>query len=58
MFDLADELHRWADEGPALAVVTVGGSTAAPGAALAVDSARFPEAACEAAVYNLCVQAR
>jgi xanthine dehydrogenase accessory factor len=66
MLDLAEELHRWAEEGRTFAVATVvavGGS--APrglGAALAVDGegtviGSVSGGCVEGAVYDLCVQA-
>ncbi|WP_320780515.1 XdhC/CoxI family protein [Streptomyces sp. CRN 30] len=66
MLDLAEELHRWAEEGRAFAVATVvavGGSAPRdPGAALAVDSdgtaiGSVSGGCVEGAVYDLCVQA-
>ncbi|MFJ8007624.1 XdhC family protein [Streptomyces fagopyri] len=66
MLDLADELHRWADEGRDFAVATVvnvgGSAPRGPGAALAVDghgtAAGSVSGGCvEGAVYDLCVQA-
>jgi len=66
MLDLAEELHRWAEEGRDFAVATVvavGGSAPRdPGAALAVDSegtviGSVSGGCVEGAVYDLCVQA-
>ncbi|MFH8222095.1 XdhC family protein [Streptomyces sp. NPDC018057] len=66
MLDIAEELHRWTEEGRAYAVatvVTVGGSAPrGPGAALAVDSegtviGSVSGGCVEGAVYDLCRQA-
>jgi len=66
VLDIADELHRWAEDGRDFAVatvVTVGGSAPRPpGAALAVDSdgtviGSVSGGCVEGAVYDLCVQA-
>ncbi|GGL86750.1 hypothetical protein GCM10010129_33170 [Streptomyces fumigatiscleroticus] len=66
MFDLAEELHRWVEEGRDFAVATVvavgGSAPRGPGAALAVDAdgraAGSVSGGCvEGAVYDLCVQA-
>ncbi|MDQ0779166.1 xanthine dehydrogenase accessory factor [Streptomyces aurantiacus] len=66
MFDIADELARWADEGREFAVATVvgvgGSAPRGPGAALAVDSegtviGSVSGGCVEGAVYDLCVQA-
>lgn len=66
MLDLAEELHRWAEEGRTFAVatvVTVGGSAPrGPGAALAVDAegtviGSVSGGCVEGAVYDLCRQA-
>ncbi len=66
MLDLAQELHRWAEEGRAFAVATVvevgGSAPRGPGAALAVDSdgtviGSVSGGCVEGAVYDLCVQA-
>ncbi|MEU1531975.1 XdhC/CoxI family protein [Streptomyces fagopyri] len=66
MLDLADELHRWADEGRDFAVATVvnvgGSAPRGPGAALAVDGhgtavGSVSGGCVEGAVYDLCVQA-
>lgn len=66
MFDIADELHEWLDEGREFAVATVvsvgGSAPRGPGAALAVDSAgtvigSVSGGCVEGAVYELCVRA-
>ncbi|OON80132.1 XdhC family protein [Streptomyces tsukubensis] len=66
MLDIAEELHRWAEEGRDFAVATVvavGGSAPRdPGAALAVDGGgkaigSVSGGCVEAEVYELCVQA-
>ncbi|WP_086722370.1 XdhC family protein [Streptomyces carpinensis] len=66
MLDIADELHRWIEEGRDFAVasvVAVGGSAPrGPGAALAVDSegtaiGSVSGGCVEGAVYELCRQA-
>ncbi|MER5410558.1 XdhC/CoxI family protein [Streptomyces sp. NPDC002769] len=66
MLDLADELHRWAEEGRDFAVATVvrvgGSAPRGPGAALAVDGhgtavGSVSGGCVEGAVYDLCVQA-
>src|SRR3954471_13558201 len=66
MLDLAAELHRWMEEGRALAVATVvavgGSAPRGPGAALAVDSegtviGSVARGCVEVAVYDLCVRA-
>ncbi|MFJ2264558.1 XdhC family protein [Streptomyces sp. NPDC087844] len=66
MFDIADELARWAEEGREFAVATVvavgGSAPRGPGAALAVDSegtviGSVSGGCVEGAVYDLCVQA-
>ncbi|MFJ8388795.1 XdhC family protein [Streptomyces sp. NPDC094438] len=66
MLDIADELHRWAEEGRDFAVATVvavgGSAPRRPGAALAVDSGgtaigSVSGGCVEGAVYELCVQA-
>ncbi|WP_406350563.1 XdhC family protein [Streptomyces sp. NBC_00658] len=66
MLDLADELHRWAEEGRDFAVATVvsvgGSAPRGPGAALAVDShgtviGSVSGGCVEGAVYDLCVEA-
>ncbi|MFJ2026661.1 XdhC family protein [Streptomyces sp. NPDC087897] len=66
MLDIADELHRWIEEGREFAVgtvVSVGGSAPrGPGAALAVDSegtaiGSVSGGCVEGAVYELCAQA-
>ncbi|MBG0857286.1 XdhC family protein [Streptomyces spinoverrucosus] len=65
MLDIADELHRWAEEGRDFAVATViavsGSAPRAPGAALAVDTegtaiGSVSGGCVEGAVYDLCVQ--
>ena len=66
MLDIADELHRWVQDGRDFAVATVvavGGSAPRPvGAALAVDTdgtvvGSVSGGCVEGAVYDLCVQA-
>ncbi|MFF4700398.1 XdhC family protein [Streptomyces chattanoogensis] len=66
MLDIADELHRWLEEGRAFAVATVvavgGSAPRSPGAALAVDSqgtaiGSVSGGCVEAAVYDLCARA-
>ncbi|MCN9240303.1 XdhC family protein [Streptomyces sp. RY43-2] len=66
MLDIAEELHRWAEEGRAFAVATVvavgGSAPRGPGASLAVDSegtviGSVSGGCVEGAVYDLCVQA-
>jgi xanthine dehydrogenase accessory factor len=66
MLDLAEELHRWAEEGRSFAVATVvavgGSAPRGPGAALAVDSegealGSVSGGCVEGAVYDLCVRA-
>ncbi|MFG2206678.1 XdhC family protein [Streptomyces sp. NPDC048638] len=66
MLDIADELHRWVEEGRDFAVATVvavgGSAPRSPGAALAVDSrgtviGSVSGGCVEAAVYDLCDQA-
>ncbi|GAA4794092.1 XdhC/CoxI family protein [Streptomyces ziwulingensis] len=66
MFDIAEELHRWAEEGREFAVATVvsvgGSAPRGPGAALAVDSdgtaiGSVSGGCVEGAVYELCAQA-
>ncbi|WP_314416285.1 XdhC/CoxI family protein [Streptomyces sp. DSM 40484] len=66
MFDIADELSRWVEEGREFAVATVvavgGSAPRGPGAALAVDSGgtvigSVSGGCVEGAVYDLCVQA-
>lgn len=66
MLDLAEELHRWTEEGRAFAVATVvavgGSAPRGPGAALAVDSegtviGSVSGGCVEGAVYDLCVRA-
>ncbi|MDO0929321.1 XdhC family protein [Streptomyces sp. TG1A-8] len=66
MLDIAEELHRWAEEGRDFAVATVvavgGSAPRGPGAALAVDSGgtvigSVSGGCVEGAVYELCVQA-
>ncbi|WP_052864104.1 XdhC family protein [Streptomyces niger] len=66
MLDIADELHRWVEQGRDFAVATVvavGGSAPRdPGAALAVDSegtaiGSVSGGCVEGAVYDLCTQA-
>ncbi|MFE7074141.1 XdhC family protein [Streptomyces sp. NPDC057620] len=66
MFDIADELSRWVEEGREFAVATVvavgGSAPRGPGAALAVDGegtviGSVSGGCVEGAVYDLCVQA-
>ncbi|MDH6554015.1 XdhC family protein [Streptomyces sp. SAI-041] len=66
MLDLAEDLHRWMEEGRTFAVATVvavgGSAPRGPGAALAVDSegaviGSVSGGCVEGAVYDLCVQA-
>ncbi|MFF4952210.1 XdhC family protein [Streptomyces chattanoogensis] len=66
MLDIADELHRWLEQGRAFAVATVvavgGSAPRSPGAALAVDSqgtaiGSVSGGCVEAAVYELCARA-
>ncbi|GHE08406.1 hypothetical protein GCM10010339_56680 [Streptomyces alanosinicus] len=66
MLDLAEELHRWIEEGREFAVATVlavgGSAPRGPGAALAVDNAgtvigSVSGGCVEGAVYDLCQQA-
>ncbi|MDF3299368.1 XdhC family protein [Streptomyces tropicalis] len=66
MLDIAEELHRWAEEGRSFAVATVvavgGSAPRGPGAALAVDSGgtvvgSVSGGCVEGAVYDLCVEA-
>src|SRR5438105_12819426 len=66
MLDIADELHRWLEQGRDFAVATVvavgGSAPRSPGAALAVDSGgtaigSVSGGCVEAAVYDLCAQA-
>ncbi|MEU5088755.1 XdhC family protein [Streptomyces sp. NPDC021356] len=66
MLDIAEELHRWIEEGRAFAVATVvavgGSAPRGPGAALAVDSegtviGSVSGGCVEGAVYDLCRQA-
>lgn len=66
MLDIADELHRWVEEGRDFAVATVvsvgGSAPRGPGAALAVDSGgtaigSVSGGCVEGAVYELCVEA-
>ncbi|WP_028800270.1 XdhC family protein [Streptomyces sp. 142MFCol3.1] len=66
MLDLAEELHRWVEEGRDFAVATVvavgGSAPRGPGAALAVDSdgtaiGSVSGGCVEGAVYDLCVEA-
>ncbi|MEU6990254.1 XdhC/CoxI family protein [Streptomyces sp. NPDC046465] len=66
MLDIADDLHRWVEEGRDFAVATVvsvgGSAPRGPGAALAVDGegtviGSVSGGCVEAAVYDLCVQA-
>jgi xanthine dehydrogenase accessory factor len=63
MLDIADELHRWCEEGRSFAVATVvavgGSAPRRPGAALAVDAAgqavgSVSGGCVEGAVYELC----
>ncbi|MEX2970597.1 XdhC family protein [Streptomyces sp. C184] len=66
MLDIADELHRWVEQGRDVAVATVvathGSAPRQPGAALAVDSAgtaigSVSGGCVEGAVYELCQEA-
>ncbi|GHJ41996.1 XdhC family protein [Streptomyces sp. TS71-3] len=66
MLDIAEQLHRWAEEGRDFAVATVvavsGSAPRSPGAALAVDGdgtaiGSVSGGCVEGAVYELCVQA-
>ncbi|MFJ9848511.1 XdhC family protein [Streptomyces sp. NPDC101150] len=66
MLDIADELHRWVEQGRDFAVATVvavgGSAPRSPGAALAVDSegtaiGSVSGGCVEGAVYELCAQA-
>ncbi|MFE7552584.1 XdhC family protein [Streptomyces gardneri] len=66
MLDIAEELHRWVEQGRAFAVATVvavgGSAPRQPGAALAVDSegtaiGSVSGGCVEGAVYELCQQA-
>ncbi|MEV8225782.1 XdhC/CoxI family protein [Streptomyces sp. NPDC079167] len=66
MLDIAEELHRWVEQGRAFAVATVvavgGSAPRQPGAALAVDSdgtaiGSVSGGCVEGAVYELCRQA-
>jgi xanthine dehydrogenase accessory factor len=66
MLDIAEELHRWVEQGRDFAVATVvavgGSAPRRPGAALAVDSdgtviGSVSGGCVEGAVYELCVQA-
>ncbi|MDH6622987.1 xanthine dehydrogenase accessory factor [Streptomyces sp. LBL] len=66
MLDIAEELHRWAEEGREFAVATVvavgGSAPRGPGAALAVDGAgtvigSVSGGCVEGAVYDLCMRA-
>ncbi|MFI9045510.1 XdhC family protein [Streptomyces sp. NPDC053427] len=66
MLDIAEELHRWVEQGRDFAVATVvavgGSAPRSPGAALAVDSegtaiGSVSGGCVEAAVYDLCAQA-
>ncbi|KUN09160.1 XshC-Cox1-family protein [Streptomyces yokosukanensis] len=66
MLDLAEELHRWIEEGRDFAVATVlavgGSAPRGPGAALAVDSSgtvigSVSGGCVEGAVYELCLEA-
>ncbi|MFD7441272.1 XdhC family protein [Streptomyces sp. NPDC059909] len=66
MLDIADELHRWVEQGRDFAVATVvavgGSAPRQPGAALAVDSegtaiGSVSGGCVEGAVYDLCRQA-
>ncbi|POX43322.1 XshC-Cox1-family protein [Streptomyces sp. Ru73] len=66
MLDIAEELHRWAEQGRDFAVATVvavgGSAPRSPGAALAVDSegtaiGSVSGGCVEGAVYDLCTQA-
>ncbi|MET7437961.1 XdhC family protein, partial [Streptomyces sp. NPDC005568] len=66
MLDIADDLHRWVEQGRDFAVATVvavgGSAPRLPGAALAVDAdgtavGSVSGGCVEGAVYDLCVQA-
>ena len=66
MLDIAEELHRWVEQGREFAVATVvavgGSAPRQPGAALAVDSdgtaiGSVSGGCVEGAVYDLCTQA-
>ncbi|CAM5292704.1 hypothetical protein STANM309S_06070 [Streptomyces tanashiensis] len=66
MLDIAEELHRWVEQGRTFAVATVvavgGSAPRQPGAALAVDGegtaiGSVSGGCVEGAVYDLCVQA-
>ncbi|MFK0173326.1 XdhC family protein [Streptomyces sp. NPDC090306] len=66
MLDMAEELHRWVEQGRDVAVATVvavgGSAPRQPGAALAVDAdgtaiGSVSGGCVEGAVYDLCVQA-
>ena len=66
MLDIAEELHRWVEQGRDFAVATVvavgGSAPRQPGAALAVDSdgtaiGSVSGGCVEGAVYELCQQA-
>lgn len=66
MLDIADELHRWVEQGRSFAVATVvavgGSAPRQPGAALAVDAdgtaiGSVSGGCVEGAVYELCQQA-
>ncbi|MFD3452801.1 XdhC family protein [Streptomyces sp. NPDC058691] len=66
MLEIAEDLHRWTEEGQDFAVATVvatgGSAPRGPGAALAVDSegtviGSVSGGCVEGAVYELCVQA-
>jgi xanthine dehydrogenase accessory factor len=66
MLDIADELHRWVEQGRDFAVATVvavgGSGPRQPGAALAVDAdgtaiGSVSGGCVEGAVYDLCLQA-
>ncbi|MFE0645497.1 XdhC family protein [Streptomyces sp. NPDC058877] len=66
MLDIAEELHRWVEQGRAFAVATVvsvgGSAPRQPGAALAVDGegtaiGSVSGGCVEGAVYDLCLQA-
>ncbi|MEV2213461.1 XdhC/CoxI family protein [Streptomyces sp. NPDC050997] len=66
MLDIAEELHRWAEEGREFAVATVvavgGSAPRGPGAALAVDGegtviGSVSGGCVEGAVYDLCARA-
>lgn len=66
MLDMAEELHRWVEQGRDVAIATVvavgGSAPRQPGAALAVDAdgtaiGSVSGGCVEGAVYDLCVQA-